>query len=49
MPIKDATKEDIEAMKRRLAEAKAGLQMDQAVKMASKHKDAKRAEAKTHA
>lgn len=49
MPIKDATKEDIEAMKRRLAEAKAGLQMDQAVKMASKRKDAKRTEAKSHA
>lgn len=49
MPIKDATKKDIEAMKHRLAEAKAGLQMDQAVKMAGKHKDAKGTEAKTHA
>lgn len=35
MPIKEATKEDIAAMKKRLDEAKAELQMDYATRMVS--------------
>lgn len=40
MPIKEATKEDIAAMKKRLDEVKAELQMDYATRMVSqlKHK-----------
>lgn len=43
MPIKEATKEDIAAMKQRLKEKKADLQMDSVVRMVSqsKHKDVK--------
>lgn len=43
MPIKEATKEDIAAMKQRLKERKADLQMDSVVRMVSqsKHKDTK--------
>lgn len=43
MPIKEATKEDIAAMKQRLKERKADLQMDSVVRMVSqsKHKDMK--------
>lgn len=43
MPIKEATKEDIAAMKQRLKERKADLQMDSVVRMVSqsKHKDVK--------
>ncbi len=36
MPIKEATKEDIAAMKKRLDEAKAELQMDYAARMVSR-------------
>lgn len=43
MPIKEASKEDIAAMKQRLKERKADLQMDSVVRMVSqsKHKDVK--------
>jgi len=43
MTIKEATKEDIAAMKQRLKEKKADLQMDSVVRMVSqsKHRDAK--------
>ena len=43
MPIKEATKEDIAAMKQRLKEKKADLQMDSVVRMVSqsRRKDAK--------
>lgn len=38
MPIKEATKEDIAAMKQRLKEKKADLQMDSVVRMVSQSK-----------
>jgi hypothetical protein len=38
MPIKEATKEDIAAMKQRLKEKKADLQMDSVVRMVNQSK-----------
>lgn len=41
MPIKDATKEDISAMTKRVRDAQADLQIDLAIKMVNRHhKDA---------
>lgn len=38
MPIKEATKEDISAMTKRVRDAQADLQIDLAIKMVNKHR-----------
>lgn len=38
MPIKDATKDDISAMTKRIRDAQADLQIDVAIKMVNKHR-----------
>ena len=38
MPIKEATKEDISAMNKRLHDAKVDLQIDLAIRMVNRHR-----------